>query len=265
MKDKLLNFKVKVRLAGALRLSVLFTLIFCVNSHAQINYKLSGQYRSTPSATNFLGTVAYDGLLWGNVDRQKPLYGFYKLGLVLGGSPTAAAFVEVAPIAPIVFKLQKSSTYRFTKSAVFDCTTVYCFGVLDRTDFSITMGAGYKNIVGLVSYLWRDIRAPSSANLVVAEQELFTITSGNHYYNEMSITAGYLFEDKTLLGLHYTAGEISEGRRRSNSVYGVYRWQWNELDLTAGVGSYQTDQAYVGGNGVIFAIGKKFGDSLSLF
>lgn len=261
MRDKLLNFKV----AGTLRHIASFALLFCVNSYAQINYKLSAQYRSTPSATNFLGSVAFDGLLWGNVDKQKPLYGYYKLGFTLGGSPTAAAFVEVAPIAPVVFKLQKSSTYRFTKSAVFDCTAVYCFGVLDRTDFSMTAGAAYKNIVGLVSYLWRDIRAPSSENLVVAEQELFTLTPGYHYYNEVSITGGYLFEDKTFLGVHYAAGEISEGRRRSSSVYGIYRWQWNELDLTAGAGSYQTDQAYVSGNGVIFAIGKKFGESLSLF
>ncbi|MEK6628376.1 MAG: hypothetical protein AABY53_07100 [Bdellovibrionota bacterium] len=257
----MLNYKV----AGTLRHVAVFVFLFCFNSHAQINYKLSGQYRSTPAANNFLGTVAYDGLLWGNVDKQKPLYGFYKVGLVLGGSPTAAAFVEVAPIAPVIFKLQKSSTYRFTKSSTFDCANVYCFGVMDRTDFSVTAGAAYNNIVGLVSYLWRDIRTPSSTNLVVAEQELFTLVPGRHYYNEMSITAGYLFEDKKMLGAAYSAGEISDGRRRSNSVYGFYRWRWNDLDLTAGAGSYQTDQSFVGGNGVIFAIGKKFGESLSLF
>ena len=39
----------------------------------------------------------------------------------------------------------------------------------------------------------------------------------------------------------------------------------NIFDLTAGVGSYESDQTAISGNGILFVIGKKFGDSLSLF
>lgn len=255
MRGKLLSYKI----------IIFFAIFFCLNSFAQINYNLKAIYRSTPSASNISGTVAYEKLLWGEANKKQPLYGYYKLGAVLGGSPTAGAFIEFSPVAPLVIKYQKSATYRFTKSSVFDCENVYCYGVLDRSDLSISLAAGHGNVVGLASYLWRDIRTPQSSNLVVAEQELFTTASGNHAYNEMSLTMGYVFDEEKVLGLHYTAAEFSDGYRRSNSIYGIYHWKWNELDFTAGAGRYDTDQAYVSGTGVLFMIGKKFGESLSLF
>lgn len=263
MKGFLLIFKVKV--AGTLSCVAAAILLFSINSFAQLNYKYVFQFRSVPGAKNFLATAAYDGLLWGNMDKQKPLYGYYKLGVTLGGSPTAAVFAEVAPIAPVIFKLQRSTTYRYLPSQVFDCENVYCYGVLDRTDFSVSMVAGYSNVVGLFSYLWRDLRLPTSSNSVLAEQELVAATGGNQHYNEMSLTLGYLLESKNIVGLHYTAGEFSEANHRSSSLYGVYRCKWRDWELTTGIGSYQSDQDYVGGNGVIFSIGKKIGDSLSLF
>lgn len=247
------------------KLLCFFALLIPTISFAQINYNLKSQYRSTPSALNILGTFSYDKLLWGNVDKQKPLYGYYKLGTVLGGSPTAGIFVELAPLAPLVFKYQRSATYRFTKSAVFDCAEVYCFGVLQRNDLSMTLVGGYENFVGVSSYLWRDINAPSSSNLVVSEQELFTTTPGNHFYNEFTLTLGYLLLEERVLGVFYTAADFSDGNRRSNSVYGIYHWKWNQLDLTIGAGRYETDQPYVSGNGILFVIGKTFGESLSLF
>lgn len=263
MKDKLLKF----RLIG------LGLLLVCKTAFSQVHYKLNAQYRSTPGAKNILGTVAYDGLIWGIADKQNPLYGYYKLGLVAGGAPTVGAFVELAPIAPLVFKFQKSSTYRFLKSSIFDCDQVYCYGTVDRSDASVNLGFGYQRIVGVVSYLSRDIRTPMSSNSVVLELENFTATPGTQNYKEVTLFTGYKIDEAKLLGFHYSAGEISEGHRQVNTLYGIYQWKWHwdhqqedqELDLTFGVGSYQTDQDYVSGNGVLFAIGKKFGESLSLF
>lgn len=255
MRGKLLNYKI----------IVFFALAYSLNSHSQINYNLKAMYRSTPAATNIVGTLIYEKLLWGEVNKKKPLYGYYKLGAVLGGSPTVGAFVEFSPIAPVTLKYQKSITYRFTKSSVFDCEKAYCFGVLDRNDILMSLAAGYDRVVGVASYLWRDIKAPESSNLVMSEQELFLTTPGSHFYNEVSLTAGYLFENKNVLGVHYTAGEISDQNRRSHSLYGIYHWKWNEIDLTVGAGRYDTDQADVAGSGVFFVIGKQFGERLSLF
>lgn len=255
MKVKLLSSKV-----------IFFAItIFFIFAKAETNYKVLAQYRTVPSALNVLATGSYESLLWGEVDKKKPLYGYYKVGAALGGSPTAAAFLEVAPIAPIVFKIQKSMTYRFTKSQVFDCKNVYCYGVIDRTDASVSAAAGYNGYVGVLSYLWRNLNAPSSENSVMAEQELFLTTSGEHFYNELTLAVGYMLEDKKMIGLYSTAARFSDGDRKSNSLYAVYRWPWQEWDLTGGVGQYRTDEAFVGGQGVIFTIGKKFGESLALF
>lgn len=214
---------------------------------------------------NVSGVVAYDDLLWGKVSKEAPLYGYYRLGGVAGGSPTLGAFIEVAPIAPLVFRYQKSITYRFLKSSSFDCATTYCFGAFDRSDFSVQLAAGYGRVIGLATYLWRTLNAPESSNPVVAEHELFTVSSGEHTFSEAGLTVGYLLRDSSVVGLTYTSGIISEGNRHSNSVYGIYHWKWKGFDLTAGAGRYDTEQHDVSASGVLFVIGKKFGDSLSLF
>ncbi len=232
---------------------------------AEVNSSFKFQYRSKPGAMNVTGVVAYDDLLWGKVSKETPLYGYYRLGAVAGGSPTLGAFIEVAPIAPLVFRYQKSITYRFLKSSSFDCATSYCFGAFERSDFSVQLAAGYGRVIGVASYLWRNLNAPESSNPVVAEHELFTVSSGEHSYNEAGLTAGYLLRDSSVVGLTYTSAVISEGNRRSNSIYGIYHWKWNGFDLTACAGRYDTEQPDVSATGVLFVIGKKFGESLSLF
>lgn len=214
---------------------------------------------------NIAGVVAYDDILWGKVSRETPLYGYYRLGALAGGSPTLGAFIEVAPIAPLVFRYQKSITYRFLKSSSFDCENYYCFGAFDRSDFSVQLAAGYGRVVGAVSYLWRNLNAPESSNPVIAEHELFTVSSGEHLYNEAGITVGYLMRDSSVVGLTHMSAVISEGNRHSSSIYGIYHWKWKGYDLTAGAGRYDTEQPDVSAVGVLFVIGKKFGDSLSLF
>lgn len=236
-----------------------------LTAFAEVNSNFKFQFRSKPGATNIAGVVAYDDLLWGKASKEMPLYGYYRLGAVAGGSPTLGAFIEVAPVAPLVFRYQKSTTYRFLKSSSFDCASAYCFGAFDRSDFSVQLAAGYGPIIGVATYLWRTLNAPESSNAVVAEQELFTLTSGEHSYNEAGLTVGYLLHNSNIVGVTFSSAVVSEGNRQSNSVYGIYRWKWNDFDLTAGAGRYDTEQPDVSGSGVLFVIGKKFGDSLSLF
>lgn len=254
MKDKSLSFRV-----------FLLPLLISAHAFAGINSSYKIQYRSAPGALNILATMAYEDILWGQLSKDKPLYGYYKLGAVLGGSPTFGAFVEVAPFAPLVFRYQKSMTYRFLKSSNFDCATVYCYGVLDRNDFSVQLGAGFGQIFAVASYLWRKLNLPESSNPVMAEQELFTGLPGEQSLNELGVTIGYLLSDERIVGLHYTSAEFSESKKQSRTAYGIFHWKWSGLDLTAGAGRYESDQTNISSNGVLFVVGKKFGDSLSLF
>ncbi len=244
---------------------ILLPLIICRLSFAQMNYDLKAGYRSTPAGNNIAATAQYDSLLWGAADKEKPWYGYYSVGFTLGGAPTAAAFVQVAPIAPLIFELQKSATYRFSNSAVFDCDRIYCFGVSDRTEASATILGGYGNIVGFITTLWKNIRLPDSSNPVLSELEYFAATPGEHFYNETTAALAYRLDEEKSAGIVYSSGRFSEGDRKTNSAYGVFRWKWQELDLTGGLGQYNSDQPGIGGTSFIFAIGKKFGECLSLF
>ena len=147
---------------------------------------------------------------------------------------------------------------------IFDCKNVFCYGVIECMDVSTKLVFGHGRFVGYGSYLWRSVSLPESSNPVLAEIELVSASPGTHAYNEYSIAAGIKFEDD-FAGLIYSSGVFSEGKKRSDSAYAIYNWKLNDFDLSFGAGTYHTDESEVSGSGVIFAISKKFGESLSLF
>lgn len=242
-----------------------FISLFSFSTLAQTNASISAGFRSVPPGSNIVASLAHDELLWGEVSPDKPIYGYYRAGIIAGGTPTAAAFFQFAPIAPLVFEIQRGSAYRFSKSPVFDCNQAYCFGVAQRTDVSVKLGAGYKDYIGYLAYLWRDVTLPDSSGPVTAELELMTATPGNHFYRQLDIAWGLKLSGERFVGVLHTEAQFSQNEKRSDSTYILYRWKWNAMDLTAGAGSYNTDEKSVGGSGAVFVITKKFGESLSLF
>lgn len=245
----------------------IFTLAFLLFSFpvaAEWNESISAGYRSVPQGQNFQGTIAYDRLLWGEVNREKPLYGYVRAGVRVGGAPTGAVFLQVAPVAPLIFEVQKGATYRYTPSNIFDCKNIFCYGVTERTDVSAKLAFGSGSFVGYASYLWRSITLPESSNPVLAEIELVMASKGNHGYNEYSIAAGVKFADD-FAGLIYSRGIFSENKKRSESAYAVYSWKFNEFELSTGAGTCNSDESGVSGSGVFLAMSRKFGESLSLF
>lgn len=255
MKGKLSNF------SGLL----LIIFFFSQESFAQVQQRYTVSYRTNPAGINAVGSLTYSGLMWGKKEKGNPLYGYYKIGGQLGGAPTAAVFLEVAPIAPVVFEVQKSATYRFLNSSVFDCNNFYCFGVTERTDYSVRAAGKYQDFVLLGSYMWRDIKVPESSKPVMLELENFTVLSGNHKFNEASIFGGYIIWTGDTAGVAYTQGEFSDLSRKYNSIYGIYHWKKDGIAYTAGVGNFNTDQPNLSGGSIIFSIGKTIGESLSLF
>ena len=127
---------------------ILIAVLFSFPTFAELNAKIDLSLRTKPLQYNGGLTGAYDGRLWGEVDRTKGLYGFYRVGARLGGSPTAAAFVQVAPIAPVIFEIQKGTTYRFIKTSATDCDTYECLHRIDRTDYSMRLGLLKRNGIG---------------------------------------------------------------------------------------------------------------------
>jgi hypothetical protein len=234
------------------------------SANAEWNQSIGAGYRSVPQGQNIQGTVAYDKLLWGEVNKERPLYGYLRAGIRAGGAPTAAVFLQVAPVAPLIFEVQRGATYRYTPSQIFDCKNIFCYGVTERTDVSVKIAFGYGSFVGYASYLWRGITLPESSNPVLAEIELVTASMGNHGFNEYSVAAGIKMADD-FAGLIYSHGVFSENKKRSESAYAVYSRKFSEFDLSLGAGTYNTDESDVSGSGVILTFSKRFGESLSLF
>ncbi len=245
--------------------AIIVILAFASFAKAEINSSIYIGARTKPSGTNLIAEGAYDGLLWGAFQKDNPLYGYYRAGLRGGGSPTAEAFIQISPIAPLVFEVQKGSTSRFFSTSNFDCEKYQCQGTVERTEYSVKLGAGYQNIVFLGGLLWRDLKTPVETKKVFIELENFIVLPGNHRYLENYALLGYKLPNDRLAAIVYSAGEVSAGDQRSSSLYGVYRMKWQQNALSSAIGYYVSDHEHLTGPSAVFSLTRNFGESLSLF
>ncbi len=240
------------------------TMLISNYAMAQSHYSLELSSRTKPYGTNLLATAAADKLLWGKEDKSNPIYGYGSIGAQVGGSPTAAIFAKLAPIAPIIFEVQKSKTYRFIKSSEFDCSSNQCLSSVDRTDYSVKLLAGYKNLVGSFSALWRDVKSKETTKPTALELEYFSVPAGTHRFIQTGAIVGYKTSNQQFFGFTLNNGYISNINKKFTNYYGLYHFEWKELNWLVGAGHYQTNEANISGNGALISISKNFGESLGL-
>jgi hypothetical protein len=248
-------------------LKKLFFLVWLIATvaKAEDHYSIDGGYRSLPKGANLVATAAWDGLLWGDADKQKPLYGYYRVGARLGGTPTAAAFVQVAPIAPVILEVQHGFTDRFSKMGPFDCDTYDCFGKVERTDYSLRLVGGYKDLVFMGTMLSRNIQTAESNKAIALELENLTIRPGKEKLVEGSLMAGYKLNPTQVVGLLYNRGTLDETHQGYAGAYAFYRFSWQDFAWTAAVGNYQSDHPDLSGTSVLLGVSRRWGEVLSLF
>ncbi len=232
---------------------------------ADFNYSIDAKARSLPTVGNLQFTANYDQLLWGEKKEDNPLYGYLRAGVKAGGSPTVAGFLQIAPIAPVIFEVQKGITQRFLKISGLACSDVECKGKIDRTDYSIKLLGAFKELIFVGNVIWREIRTESSTQLIGLEYEFFEVSPGMHHFLETSWVLGYKLDPNQVVGLMGTNGEISEGNRRFSSLYGIYRFPYQDLNLAVGLGNYKSDQNDLNQLSTIFTATYQWGPRLSLF
>lgn len=212
-----------------------------------------------------MANYAWDHLLWGNPENQNPMYGYYRVGAIAGGSPNLGAYLQVSPVAPIVFEVQRSLTHRFVDHSNFDCDVLECQGRVDRTDYSAKIAGAYQNFFLVSSILFRDVRTSNSDKKIVIELEDLVVTPGTHRFTEINVVLGYRLPEKKFVALLSTTGEVVENKQRFESVYGIYHWPWNEYGFTAGGGHYRSFHKETTGTSFLLSVSRKWGQSLSLF
>lgn len=249
-----------------LAIILVLSLLTSFQAAAGVNGRVDAVMRSKPIGYNLLGTVAYDGLIWGSGEKNDPMYGFYKIGGKVGGIPTAAAFLQVAPIAPLVFEVQRGTTYRFINHTT-DCDIYECYKKVDRTDYSVKLGAGFGKFVFSGRATWREIDTEESTkSAVYLELENFHVAPGYHTFFDYNATVGYKLDDVHTVGGFYNAGTISSGDREFKAGYGFYSVKAGDYSVTGAVGHYDIDDLdRFKGFSAILMVSRAWGDSLSLW
>ncbi len=249
--------------------SVLFAGISLniVTAGASVHGRVDGALRMRPTSYNAVGLLAYDGLLWGEGDKTKPTaYGFYRVGAKAGGSPTAAALVQIAPVAPLVFEVQKGTALRFFKLSATDCDQYECHKNIERTDYSVRLGAAYKKFIFSLKGTWREIKTANSTKSVYLELESFHVNPGYYTYFEANTAVGYKLDELRTTGLIYIGGVISDGDRDFKSIYGFYSQKHGDYSFTGAAGYYDAqDLRKYTGLSLLALVGWSFGENLSLW
>lgn len=246
-------------------LKLVFLLSISQNVLADFNYKIDFQTRTKPQGTNLLATAQYDHMLWGQLDKTSPMYGYMRAGAKIGGSPTIAGFLQVAPIAPLIFEVSKGTTKRFMDSKEFNCSTYECKKSVDRTDYSARLVFGYKNFFGTTAINFRDIETDTSTKLSALELEYFTIASGSkHRMVTKSLVLGQKYSENLIFGLSYENSQIKKSLKRYEASVGFVRFNYYDINWMLGASHFSSNETNISGNGAIIGISKSFGDTLSL-
>ncbi len=244
---------------------VLSFIVLSTRVFADFNYKVDFQTRTKPAGTNLVATAQYDHMLWGQLDKANPMYGYMRAGARVGGSPTVAGFVQVAPIAPLIFEVSKGTTKRFMDSKEFNCTTYECKKSVDRTEYSARLVFGYKNFFGTTALSYRDIETDSNTKLTALELEYFTIASGaKHQMITKSFVLGQKYSEDLTFGLSYENSQIKKSLKRYEASVGFVRYKYYDINWTLGASHFSSNEANISGNGAVIGISKSFGETLSL-
>lgn len=243
----------------------LFLLFFLSVAKSEIHYSAKFELRTDPRAMNVTATVASDHLLRGQQSKEKPFYSYGRLGLVAGGSPTLGAFIDYAPIAPLIFSVQKSFTHRFQDSSRFDCENYQCKKNVDRTDYSVRGIVAYGKFFFTQNYIWREMKTDADMRPVYLEQEHAVVTSGFHRFTEATSILGFEISKEQIIGVLYTADWLSEGRFRSHTASVFFRQKWGDFSLTFGLNEYKYEQFDIQGPAGFLTVNFNQGQKLSLF
>lgn len=240
-------------------------LAFAATAQADIHYMLNAQGRSHPGSTNLTGTVAYDGILWGESSKENPLYGYYRIGAIAGGAPSYGAFLQIAPIAPLIFEVQRGYTHRFSKIATLNCDVIECKGMVTRTDFTMRAVAAVNQFVFMGHATWRELQTPDVSTPVGLEFEIFEVPPGYHRYLETSFIIAHMLPENQAVGVMINNGGVAGQNLKNSSAYGVYRFPWNEFNFSVGAGAYTSSAPNQDGFSAFLSITRNWGEKLSLF
>ncbi len=243
----------------------MIVMVFSSLSLAQYNLNVNAAFRTDPRAKNLTATLAYDYLLRGEASKQTPFYSYARAGVVAGGSPSFGAFIQVAPIAPLIFEVQKSRTVRIDSSDHFDCQKFECQGVIDRTEYSVRAVAAYGHFFITPKFLWREVQSDSNFRPIYFEQEVATASPGFHRFQQASVILGYAISDAWQSGVIYSASEFSENRVVSHTASVFYRQKIGAYAATFGLSHYKYEQFDIQGPAGFLSLDYDLGDKLSLF
>lgn len=249
-------------------LKILFFVISKVtisNAWASWNGNADFSFRTDPRAMNLTGSIAYDQLLRGEASKENPFYSYARLGFIAGGCPSIGAYLDYAPIAPLIFSVQKGYTHRFHNNSRVDCQSYQCQKNVDRTDYSVRGIVAYEKFFFTQNYIWREIKTDEDLNRMYLEQEHFVAPSGFHRFTEANSILGYMISDQQQAGFLYTTNRLSEGGFRSHTASVFFRQKWGDLSLTAGVSQYKNEQFDIEGPAGFISLKFDQGKKLSLF
>lgn len=236
---------------------------FFDNNEVSINLGL----RSYPFSGTVDAQFKSEKLLWDVREKARWKFSMIQSKLTLASHGLAEVGLSFFPVGILELGGHFSTTSRFYETKNFDCTIVICKGILGRTSVFARFLAGQEIPQGqLFTYLSSSLttaKLDDDSKPFVDEVEKLLGKAGGDELRASSFGFGLKRSDGTFLVLLRQA-QYKDTKDQNEMAYLIYRTQFEEYNLSAGIGQYQSNR-FDSGLSAVFGVSVVDGVTASLF
>jgi hypothetical protein len=246
---------------------VLFGLLLLGLSAQALDYSVTPAIRSYPTSGAVVALARHDLLLWDQRSQADWKYGFIQPLALLSTHGQYEVGMNVYPVSFLEIGAGYGETSRYYNTKPFDCSSVVCQGILERTRLTSRLVAAYDfgpfQGVGIASYNRIHMKTGDDSKPFVDEIEVLLGAPGSDNLESGSLLLGAKCE-AGLLGVLLRRAHMLESDSENESQYLVFRKKTDALAMSVGLGRYTSDFQDAGFS-FIAAATWSWGESLSLF
>ncbi len=243
--------------------------LFSLNAIAGFDLSLGTSFRSYPAIGAEINAEAgFNQLLWGEVDKEKPFYGFIRPALSLSSSVVVNNYdarIEFNPISFVSFvRGYKHVTSKFDEFSFYECRKVRCTGDMKRDYSKLKFALGSHGLLTVVELGMYNNEYTGSTDEQVAEFRFATLadSQSDSMYHSRYVLG--LKHDTGLYGLMADHTLLNGSGDTYNMDLFIYTTKIERSLYTFGLGQFYTSQVDKGIIAV-FQMRTQFIEGMNLF
>lgn len=218
------------------RFKFLFLFLFILISTTIFNSSISWgipsnlfsvDFRNYPSGFSAGVESKLTQYLWGEQAHQEKadsiLYGIIQEHLQVASHGLIGGVISLYPISFIRLRTSKSIVSRYYETSTLPCKSIYCYGNIQRDNYSISIALGYENYIFVPELEMSHQKPQSNLKNYGSEDEILVGRAGGDEIKTVSHFIGYKNNLKSIVGLYVKSSETRFFKNNALFRYFVYQ------------------------------------------